>query len=147
MILDQIKADQLAARKNKDAMAAGLLTTLLSEVSIVGKNNNRDTTDEEAIAVIKKFIKNNNEFVNTVKDNTNDKDEATYLNLLKEAEILNSYLPKQLSEVELICIVERSIDSGKTETNMGSIMNYMKANYNGMYDGKVLSSIAKRIIQ
>ncbi len=146
MILNKIKADQLQARKDKNAAAASLLTTLLSEVSVIGKNNNRDTNDEEAIAFIKKFIKNNNEFINTIKDSTNDKDETTYLILLKEAEILTNYLPKQLDTVEITTIITDAIGLGKANKDMGSVMKFMKENYNGMHDGKTLASIVKQVI-
>jgi hypothetical protein len=55
--MEQIKAKQIAARKSGSA-DAGLLTTLLGEAAMVGKNAGRETTDQEVVAVVKKFVKN-----------------------------------------------------------------------------------------
>lgn len=143
MILDKIRADQLSARKEKNTAATSLLTTLLSEVSIVGKNYNRDTTDDEALAVIRKFIKNNNEFMENIRSKNNESEEKK---LLAELEILTSYLPKQLTDIEITCIVSKALDLGTVKNDMGSVMKFMKENYNGMYDGKKLASIVKQVI-
>jgi len=39
MLIDKIKADNLTARKNKDRSTSGILTTLIGEIEMVGKNN------------------------------------------------------------------------------------------------------------
>lgn len=62
-LIQQIKDKQIAARKSGDSLAS-LYTTLLGEASIIGKNaGNRETTDVEVVAVVKKFIKNIDETV------------------------------------------------------------------------------------
>ena len=55
-IAEQIKAASLTARKARDTVASALLTTLLSDVVMIGKNAGRETTDAEAVAIVKKFI-------------------------------------------------------------------------------------------
>lgn len=55
-ITEQIKAASLTARKARDTVASALLTTLLSDVVMIGKNAGRETTDAEAVAIVKKFI-------------------------------------------------------------------------------------------
>ncbi|HLP27579.1 MAG TPA: hypothetical protein VK147_02990, partial [Candidatus Didemnitutus sp.] len=64
MLLQQIRDAALAARKAAFGPAAepqwrkDLLVTLLSEAEMFGKNEaNRESTDEEVIGVIKKFLK------------------------------------------------------------------------------------------
>lgn len=43
MLIVKIKHDQLVARKNRDQIESTLLTTLIGEADMVGKNNgNRD---------------------------------------------------------------------------------------------------------
>jgi len=56
-LMEQIKTAQVTARKT-GAQEASLLTTLLGEAAMVGKNANRETTDQEVVAVVKKFVKN-----------------------------------------------------------------------------------------
>lgn len=64
MLIVKIKHDQLVARKNRDQIESTLLTTLIGEADMVGKNNgNRDPFDEEVISVVKKFLKGVNETI------------------------------------------------------------------------------------
>ena len=88
MILEKIKNASLAARKAKEALAATLLTTLYSEAVNVGKNNgNRDTTDAEAVAVVKKFLKGVDETISYLEKTGGDN--ATALTTARsEKEIL-----------------------------------------------------------
>jgi uncharacterized protein YqeY len=128
MIVNNIKVDQIQARKNKNTHEATLLTTLLAEAVMVGKNQNRDTTDDEAITVIRKFLKNNNEFLNALSSSK-----------------VEEYLPQQLSEDQLKELVTVAVNSGVNK-DKGSIMKYMKENHTGLYDGKTLSSVVDGIL-
>ena len=57
-LIEQIKAAQLTARKNRDAAAAASLTTLIGEAEMIGKNANRVVHDLEVVGILKKFIDN-----------------------------------------------------------------------------------------
>ena len=140
MLIDQIKQDQLTARKNKNVIASSLLTTLLAEASIVGKNQNRQSTDQEVVAVVKKFIKNNTDFISNINDQHQE-----YTKLVAEKAILEAYLPTQLSEDDLKTLVI-TYKTENLNVNVGSVMKYMKENYDGQYDGKTLSTIVKEIL-
>jgi uncharacterized protein YqeY len=67
-------------------------------------------------------------------------------NELAEMEVMNEYLPKQLSEQEIKDIVMRLMVQSDTPCNIGVIMKYFKENYSGRYDGKTLSTIAKEML-
>jgi len=141
-LINTIKKDQVQARKDRNAGAATLLTTLLGEASMVGKNaGGRETTDDEVIAVVKKFIKNNNDTLAVIDNNS-----SGYGDIENENELLNRYLPTQLSEDELRDIIA-PLAEGKTMRDMGSIMKELKTNYTGLYDGGVASSIIKGMLQ
>lgn len=140
-LLEQIRVDQIQARKNRDAERASLLTTLLSEAANVGLNDGkRETTDLEVIAVIKKFIKNIDETL-AVRD---------VEELRTERNILESYLPSQLTEEELTQIVELYIEAlvqPRSMKLMGTVMKHLRESYEGQYDGKLASNIVKRALQ
>jgi uncharacterized protein len=54
-MMDKLRADLLTARKERSDMT-GLLTALVGEAAMIGKNNgNRETTDEEVLRIVKKF--------------------------------------------------------------------------------------------
>lgn len=149
MILEKIKNASLAARKAKEALAATLLTTLYSEAVNVGKNNgNRDTTDAEAVAVVKKFLKGVDETISYLEKTGGDN--ATALTTARsEKEILECYLPSQLSELELQKIVGTLAtdlpDRGPKQ--MGVLMKQLKEKYEGQYDGALASKVIKAVLQ
>ncbi|MFN3875262.1 MAG: hypothetical protein ACK4L7_05045, partial [Flavobacteriales bacterium] len=61
-LLDQLKADQLSARKSNDRLKADLLTTLIGEATQITteefKRGVTDVTDEKVAATVAKFLKN-----------------------------------------------------------------------------------------
>ena len=108
------------------------MTTLLGEATAIGKNaGNRETTDDEVVSVIKKFIKNINETVTALV--SRNEDASTYI---AEREILERYLPKQLNEAELFKLAA-------SQESMPAFMKFLKENYAGQYDGKLASTVAK----
>lgn len=143
MILEKIKKQQLQARKEKSPIV-GALTALMSEVAIVGKNNgNRETTDEEAVKVIKKFIKGINETVDLIKD-------PEKLKLLEmELEIYNSFLPQIMNELETRAAVEKIINAlpEKSPKAMGQVMGTISKEYGTLIDRGLASQIVKEMLQ
>jgi len=140
MLIDQIKefrsvcrrvANQLDSAKIK----ARCLSTLIGEIESKTKGKSKEITDELVIGVIQKFIKNIDLTI------------ATYDNdyhppkLVLERELLESYLPKKLTETELECAIKVSIACTHSP-NIGSVMKDLKESYKGRFDG----SLAKEII-
>ena len=145
MLIDNIKKDQLLARKSKDQKTSSLLTTLIGEAEKIGKDKgNRKTTDEEVIAVIKKFIKNLNETLGAVLQRSNSSNIIN--NTTNEIKKLEEYLPKQLTEQELTKLVSEFVSTltNKSPKQMGMVMKHLKNNHNGCFDGKTASQIVKQ---
>lgn len=133
-LMQKIKQDQVEARKERDTIRANLLTTLIGEAEMVGKNaGNRESTDSEVVAVIKKFVKNAQETLAALRAHLQD-----HVDVTVEISILEGYLPKQLSEYEL-----KAIAVGRT--GMPDFMKYLKDNYAGQYDGKLASTVAREV--
>ena len=133
-LIEKIKQDQVAARVRRDGITANLLTTLIGEAEMVGKNaGNRASTDAEVVAVIKKFVKNAEETLAALKK-ANQYNEV----IAVEIGILGRYLPQQLGEYEL-----KAIAVGRA--NMPDFMKYLKENYAGQYDGKLASTVAREV--
>lgn len=145
-LFDKIKQDQLAARKDRDALRALLLTTLIGEATAIGKNDgNREVTDAEVVALMKKFDKGIVESIAALGDNiTNDKGAADqYVNLLKEQSILQHYMPQQMDEHVLTLAVRMIVNELGAGPNMGQVMAELKKRHAGQYDGKMASAIVK----
>ena len=142
-LLETIKKDLIEARKAKNMLASAVLSTLYSEATMVGKNDgNRETADSEVVAKVKAFIKNIDE---TVKSLPEGHSQSTELG--KEKELLQKYLPKQMSEEELKnSISEIGIAYEKSMKSMGKIMGELKTRYDGTYDGKIASALVKTFL-
>lgn len=141
-LLEKIKQDNIAARKAKDTVKSALLTTLVSEISNIGKNDgNRETTEPESIAVVKKFIKGVDETLKALEFSSNPR----VLVAIEEKKILESYLPTQLSEIELTAVVDQIISTlaDRSPKQMGVVMKRLKEMHDGRYDGKIASGIIK----
>lgn len=142
-LFEQIKQDQLVARKDRDALRALLLTTLIGEATAIGKNDgNRDVTDAEVVALMKKFDKGIVESIAALRDVSNvDASADRYVNLLKEQSILQHYMPQQMDEHLLTMAVRMIVN--EVGSNMGQVMATLKTRYAGQYDGKMASAIVK----
>ena len=160
MILGKIKKEQKQARLTKDKFRAGILTTLMAEISIVGKNAQRETTDAEAQIVITKFLKNLKETfkiytlgieledffkVTDMETPTSADKMEKILNMTKEADIYKSYLPQQMTEDELETAIGVFMGDN-ANANMGQIMGYLKKTHGGQYDGKMASTLIRTIL-
>lgn len=138
-LLDKIRADQLQARKENNKTKATVLTTLIGEAAMIGKNaGNRDTTDDETAKVIVKFVKGIVETQNLTRGVNKDK----FNELEVEKQILEAYLPTQLTVDELKEII---LTNFTEKPNVGAVMAYLKANYNGLYDGKIASGLVNTL--
>lgn len=135
-LLTRLKADALAARKMRDTLTALSLTTQIGELETAAKNTGHQPTDAEVVAAIKKTIKGIEETLKLVVHDA----EASALGL-RELELFESYLPRQLSEAELGTVIDGYISAGAK--NVGEVMKLLKADHAGTYDGALASSIIK----
>jgi uncharacterized protein YqeY len=150
-LLNDIKAKQLELRKAQmhdkidRNVEISLLTTLFSEASIPGKAAQRESTDAEVIAVIKKFVKNNDECMMSAGDRR-DSDWCDRLSI--ERDVLDLFLPKQLTADELKEIIGGFVAANGIAGPKGTglVMKMLKEQYEGLYDGKVASDIVKTVL-
>jgi len=141
-LIQEIKNQNLAARRAKLPAVSNLLTTLIGEAEMVGKNAGREVTDAEVLAVIRKFVKNINETISILGDN-----DPRTLAAMGEKMTLETFLPKQLTTDEL----EQIINSIKVELSagpkdLGKVLALIKSRFDGQYDGKTASMIAKVLL-
>ena len=136
-LIQTIKAAQLQARKNR-SFSVPVLTTLIGEADAVGKNNgNREVTDVEVVAMIKKFVKNLDEVIKVSTEGSSAHGAA-----LAEKGVLETFLPEQISEDELKDIITAIVEASE-KPNVGQVMKELKLKYDGQYDGAVASKLIK----
>lgn len=140
-LIAEIKARNLDARKAKFAAVVNVLTPLIGEAEMVGKNAGREVTDAEVIQMVKKFVKNIDETIRLLGDH-----DPRTLAAIGEKMTLESILPKQLSEQELkdhIRDIHAGLVTHEGKADMGSIMKMLKTRFDGLYDGKLASALIK----
>ena len=122
-----------AAMLNKDAESLTILRVLKGEIE---RNEQTakgrvELTDPDIVNLVKKLLQSVKESGGTDKEIT----------------ILESFLPKQLTETELKGLVVEYVSANNlTAKDMGNIMAHFKQTYNGQYDGKTLSVIVKELV-
>jgi uncharacterized protein len=136
-ILEQIKVDLQAAMRAGDKHRVGALRLVLSELQKAAKEG----ADDE-LAVLRRERKRRLEAAKAY-------DEAGRDDLARgeqaEAQLIEAYLPAELSEDELAAIVERAVrDSGATSAkDMGAAMKQAMAVVDGRADGKRVSGLVR----
>ena len=130
----------------KQAMLAGdktLVTTLRGVKSAIlyaeVSDNARDSglTDDKIITILQKEAKKRQESADLYGKGGNlEKQEAE----LAEKEIINQYLPEQLSEAEIVKLVDESINKvGNDQQKMGQIIGMVKSESGGNADGALVA--------
>jgi hypothetical protein len=91
-MINKIKKDLLKARKEKNKFISDKLSTIISEINMVGKNVNSDTINEEALKVITKFKKSVSETIDLILSNGGDSKEIEHF--VEEVSLYDEYLLK-----------------------------------------------------
>ncbi len=154
-LLDELKADQLAARKSNDRLKADLLTTLIGEATQITteefKRGVTEVTDEKVAATVAKFLKNTKLTLENLAsergrliESGSDASKVDQRTKAAEAEvaILSSYGPKQMTESELRQAINE-FRATNPDANVGTIMAHLKTTFGGQYDGKAASALAR----
>lgn len=133
-IEERIQADLKTAMKERNDNVKSLLRVIIGEFNRIDTRGRTDKEiyDTEAIGILKKM-----------------KENAIMVNRLDEVEILEKYLPKMVSEIELggtiaHIMTEKAITS---VSGMGIVMAELKAKYGATYDGKVASQLIKELLK
>ena len=139
---ERILEDLKKAMKEQDKDLLAVIRMVKGAIQMEELNKKAELNDDEVIAIISKQIKTRKEsIVEFEKGNRQDLIEKTN----SEIEILNKYMPEQLSEEE----VEKIIDDAFIKLNptgikdMGKIMGEVNPKLKGRADMGVVSSIIK----
>jgi uncharacterized protein YqeY len=133
------------AMRTKDELKKNTITMLRASILQNEKDNQKILTDEEIQVIVSKEVKKRSESINDyIKGDRQDIVDQ----LNKEIEILNKYLPKQLTIEELEVLVKESASNvGATSSkDMGKVMQDLKSKVSGKADGKLVSEIVRNLL-
>lgn len=140
---DQINQDLKQAMLARDKDKTETLKMIKSALQMAALEVKGDFSDEQAMAVIKKESKKRAEAATMFTKGGNDEKAAAELS---EKEIIDKYLPEQMSEEAIAEIVDQAIaEVGKD--NMGQLMGAVMKQVAGQADGGVVSRIVREKLQ
>ncbi|POZ90925.1 MULTISPECIES: GatB/YqeY domain-containing protein [unclassified Petrotoga] len=145
MLKDILNNDLKKYMKEKNTLALNAVRSIISEIKNKEVEKGAELTEEEIIQVIKKQIKMR-------EDSIEQFEKADRIDLAekerKEVEILQSYLPEQLSDEELKKIIEETISevNATSKKDFGKVMKLIIQKVQGRADGKKISEILSSLL-
>ena len=141
------KLNKSLKAKDKDIYPTlRLVISAIKDAEIAGRSKNqKEMSDGDITAILKKMIKQRNESCEVYKKAGR---KELLENETKEIEVINAFLPKQLSEDEtkIICAdVVKSVGASSMK-DMGKVMAALKSKHSDTLDFSKVSSIIKALL-
>lgn len=142
---DKIQSDLNQALKDKKKTEVSTLRLLLSEIHNQEIAKQADLTKEDIIKVLQKEVKKRNESIEAYQKGKRDDLVAKEK---EELEILNKYLPQQMSSQELETIIQSVIKEtdASSISDFGKVMGAVMGRVKGQADGKAVSESVKKAL-
>ncbi|PKP20691.1 MAG: glutamyl-tRNA amidotransferase [Bacteroidetes bacterium HGW-Bacteroidetes-21] len=142
-INQDIKTAMMAREKDKlEALRAVKSAFLIAKTE---KGATAELSDEDEIKIIIKLVKQRKDSAEIYRTQNR---EDLYTKEEFEADIISQYLPKQMSEDEIIPVLKNIIETlgVKTPAEMGKVMGMASKQLAGKADNKVISDLVKRLL-
>ena len=145
MLKEKLMDDLKAAMRDKDALKKDTVQMIRAAILQIEKDSGIQVDDNKIIEIIAKESKKR-------KDAAADFEKSGRQDLIernnKELEIINSYLPAQLSKEEIETIIKEIIATiGATSIkDMGNVMKEAKAKMGASADGKTINEVVRALL-
>lgn len=146
-LFDQISEDIKSAMLARDKVTLEALRGIKKEFleAKMAKGSNGELPDDKALAIIRKLLKQRRDSAEIYTQNGRPElAEAE----LAESHVLERYLPKQLSEEELMPIVRAAAqENGITAPKQGGrLVGILCKQLAGKADGKLIGEVVKKVL-
>jgi len=143
-INNEIKTAMLAKEKVRLESLRAIKAAILLAKTAEGASGN-ELTDADVIKIIQKLVKQRKESADIyIQQNRPELAETE----IAEAQAMEVFLPKQMSETELEAELKKIIASvgATTPADMGKVMGVATKALAGKADGKAISAMVKRLL-
>lgn len=139
---EKINNDLKEAMKNQDKFTLSVLRMLKSTLQVEGISLKRELTDQDVLMVIKKNVKQRKDSIVEF-EKYNKTDEIA--NLKKEIQVLEKYLPEELTEEQIDQEIENvfAIEKPTNMKDMGKIMKILTEKISTVADMSLVSKKVK----
>ena len=142
---DIIERDIKALMKSGEKRKVEIVRFILSHLKNEEKEKKRDLETSETIQILKRLLKRNQEsfdqFNKAGRDDLASKEK-------EEMEILQTYLPEEMSEEDLIKIIKETITSSGASSikEMGKVISLIKKSHGDNADMSLVSKHVKLLL-
>ena len=143
----QIQKDIMEAMKAKDSVRLNAVRSIKSAILLAktAEGASKELTDADIVKLIQKLAKQRKEAAEQY--SAAGRQELAD-NEIAESRVLETYLPKQLSEAEVEAKLKEIIVevSASKPSDMGKVMGVATKRLAGLAEGKLISSLVKQLL-
>jgi uncharacterized protein YqeY len=137
-LLERIRADMNAARKERDRLKTETLGTFLAEAKNKQIEKGGELAESDVLQLLTTAVKKRREAAEQMRAGGREELAAKEE---QEIELLNVYLPAQLGEDEVRAVVREAVAGGATD--LGAVMKAVMPKVKGRFEGKELNRIVR----
>ncbi|MGS0677204.1 GatB/YqeY domain-containing protein [uncultured Shewanella sp.] len=141
-LVDQLKDQMKEAMRAKEKLRLGTIRMALAAVKQVEVDTRETLTNDQAIAVLTKMVKQRRDSI--AQYEAAGRDELAQIEA-EEILVLEKFLPQPLSEEEVIALVDASIVEmgASTMADMGKVMGALKPKVMGRADMAAIGAMIR----
>ena len=146
MLQERINADLISAQNARETVKVSSLRLLKAALeSAAFAQHKADLTDDEALAVIRKQVKQRQESIAAFRQG-----QRADLVAKEEAElaVLSAYLPQELPKNEVVAAVKRAVAAVGASSlgDVGKVMKQVMPELRGKADGKKVNEVVVEVL-
>ena len=145
-LLTQLRKEKMQALKDKDHVKNGVCSLLISAIALAEKEAGEPLTLEQELTYVQKELKQTKDSLAQTPASREDLIAETK----RKIEIIEAYLPKQMTDEELDAALNALVEElnlEKTVKNKGTFIKEMMARYKGKTDGKSVNMAVGRLLK
>jgi len=145
-LYETIQSDMYEAMKNGDKFRVSTLRVALAKLKDKKIDKREDLSQNDEVKILQNLVKQRKEAADIYEKNNRSE---LMKNEMDELKILNSYLPKMMSEQELSTLIKEVISdtSATSMSDMGKVMPEIMKRSAGKADGKMAQQIVSDLLQ
>ena len=144
-LTEKVRSDMTSAMKAQEKERLSTLRMLQSALKNEQINTGHELSDEEAMSVIRKAVKQR---MDSIEQYTNAGRTELAAKERSEMDLLKTYLPAELSDAEVEEGLREIVAStgAQSKKDLGKVMKEATARYKGRVDGKKIQEIVSRLL-
>jgi len=142
---ERIQEDMKESLRSHDAERTGVLRLLRAAIHNAEIDQQHELDDGAVLAVLAKAVKERRESIELYRQGRREELAAAEE---RELTVIESYLPRQLSEGELRTVVNQAIAElgAQGPTDMSRVMKHLMAQLRGQADGRLVNTLVREAL-